>query len=219
MARRSASSVRATGTLPQAESAQSDLVPEQAGTQRSAGFAMLFLLLRAFSSGCAALTGVEAISNGVPAFKKPKSRNAATTLLLMGVIAVTMLMSIITLARMDRHQVRREPGRPSSRSTASRSATATSRTRSSASCRHAVFSGFPLGVVFVSIVTGLILILAANTAFNGFPVLGSILAKDGYLPRQLHTRGDRLAFSNGILILAGGRDRPDHRCTTPRSPS
>ena len=69
----------ATGTLPQAESAQFDLVPEQAGTSL-AGFAMLFLLLRAFSSGCAALTGVEAISNGVPAFKKPKSRNAATTL-------------------------------------------------------------------------------------------------------------------------------------------
>jgi hypothetical protein len=68
---------------------------------------------------------------------------------------------------------------------------------------HTVFSGFPVGVVFISIVTGIILILAANTAFNGFPVLGSILAKDGYLPRQLHTRGDRLAFSNGILILAG----------------
>ena len=67
----------------------------------------------------------------------------------------------------------------------------------------AVFSGFHPGVVLVSIVAGLILILAANTAFNGFPVLGSILAKDGYLPRQLHTRGDRLAFSNGILILAG----------------
>ena len=68
---------------------------------------------------------------------------------------------------------------------------------------HAVFDGFPLGVLVVSIVTGFILILAANTAFNGFPVLGSILAKDGWLPRQLHTRGDRLAFSNGILILAG----------------
>jgi hypothetical protein len=67
----------------------------------------------------------------------------------------------------------------------------------------AVFSGFHPGVIVVSIVAGLILILAANTAFNGFPVLGSILAKDGYLPRQLHTRGDRLAFSNGILILAG----------------
>jgi hypothetical protein len=67
---------------------------------------------------------------------------------------------------------------------------------------EAVFSNFHIGVVFVSIVTGLILFLAANTAFNGFPVLGSILARDGYLPRQLHTRGDRLAFSNGILILA-----------------
>ena len=67
----------------------------------------------------------------------------------------------------------------------------------------AVFDGFGPGVVLVSIVTGLILVLAANTAFNGFPVLGSILARDGFLPRQLHTRGDRLAYSNGILILAG----------------
>jgi amino acid transporter len=65
-----------------------------------------------------------------------------------------------------------------------------------------VFSDFPIGLYFVTAVTGIILVLAANTAFNGFPVLGSILAKDGFLPRQLHTRGDRLAFSNGILILA-----------------
>ena len=76
---------------------------------------------------------------------------------------------------------------------------------------HAVFGGFTPGIIYVSIMTGLILILAANTAFNGFPVLGSILAKDGYLPRQLHTRGDRLAFSNGILILRGRGDRPDRR--------
>ena len=85
-------------------------------------------------------------------------------------------------------------------------------------CRQTVFGGFPLGFFFVSIVTGVILVLAANTAFNGFPVLGSILAQDGYLPRQLHTRGDRLAFSNGILILAGLRDRADRRSSTPRSP-
>jgi hypothetical protein len=69
---------------------------------------------------------------------------------------------------------------------------------------HAVFDNFTPGIILVSVVTGLILILAANTAFNGFPVLGSILAKDGWLPRQLHTRGDRLAFSNGIIILAAG---------------
>src|SRR3954462_5205569 len=191
----------ATGTLPQAQSAQFDLVPEQAGSSL-AGFAMLFLLLRAFSSGCAALTGVEAISNGVPAFKKPKSRNAATTLLLMGVIAVTMLMSIITLTRMTGIRFAEDPatqltlnGQPVGESYVQETIIG--------QLSHTVFSGFPIGVVFISIVTGIILILAANTAFNGFPVLASILAKDGYLPRQLHTRGDRLAFSNGILILAG----------------
>jgi amino acid transporter len=192
----------ATGTLPQADSAQYDLVPEQAGTGL-AGFAMLFLLLRAFSSGCAALTGVEAISNGVPAFKKPKSRNAATTLLLMGAVSVTMLMSIITLTRMTGIRYAEDPatqltlnGQPVGSSYVQETIIG--------QLSQTVFSGFPVGVVFISIVTGVILILAANTAFNGFPVLGSILAKDGYLPRQLHTRGDRLAFSNGILILAGG---------------
>src|SRR6185503_2858073 len=89
----------AMGTLPQAQSAQFGLLPEP-GSQGLAGFAMVFLLLRAFSSGSAALTGVEAISNGVPAFKEPKSKNAATTLLLMGALSVTMLMSIITLVRL-----------------------------------------------------------------------------------------------------------------------
>ena len=168
------------------------------------GFALVFLLLRAFSSGCAALTGVEAISNGVPAFKKPKSKNAATTLLLMGVIAVTMLLSIITLARMDRRQVSPRTRRPSCtldglpvgdelRPGHVIGQLSQGRLRRLPARRRASSRSSP----------ALILVLAANTAFNGFPVLGSILAQDGYLPRQLHTRGDRLAFSNGILILAG----------------
>jgi amino acid transporter len=191
----------ATGTLPQAPSARFDLVPEQAG-RNLAGFAMLFLLLRAFSSGCAALTGVEAISNGVPAFKKPKSSNAATTLLLMGAVSVTMLMSIITLTRMTGIRYAENPG---TQLTLNGKPVGEGYVQETiiGQLSHTVFSGFPIGVVFISVVTGIILILAANTAFNGFPVLGSILAKDGYLPRQLHTRGDRLAFSNGILILAG----------------
>jgi amino acid transporter len=191
----------ATRTLPQAPSARFDLVPEQAG-RNLAGFAMLFLLLRAFSSGCAALTGVEAISNGVPAFKKPKSSNAATTLLLMGAVSVTMLMSIITLTRMTGIRYAEDPG---TQLTLNGKPVGEGYVQETiiGQLSHTVFSGFPIGVVFISVVTGIILILAANTAFNGFPVLGSILAKDGYLPRQLHTRGDRLAFSNGILILAG----------------
>jgi amino acid transporter len=191
----------ATGSLPQADSAQFGLIPEQ-GSEGLAGFAMVFLLLRAFSSGCAALTGVEAISNGVPAFKKPKSKNAATTLLLMGVVSVTMMMSIISLVRMTGIKFAENPG---TQLTLGGKPVGTSYTQDTiiGQLSKTIFYDFHIGVIFISIVTGIILILAANTAFNGFPVLASILARDGFLPRQLHTRGDRLAFSNGILILAG----------------
>ena len=191
----------AMGDLPLAESAKYELVPEH-GMEGLAGFAMFFLLLRAFSSGCAALTGVEAISNGVPAFRKPKSKNAATTLLMMGTIAVTMLMSIIFLANRIQLKFAEFPaeqlhlnGVPVGDSYVQETVLG--------QLAGTVFDTFPLGLYFIAGVTGIILILAANTAFNGFPVLASVLAKDGFLPRQLHTRGDRLAFSNGIAILAG----------------
>ncbi|AXB48478.1 APC family permease [Amycolatopsis albispora] len=162
------------------------------------GLAMVFLVLRAFTQGCAALTGVEAISNGVPAFRKPKSRNAATTLLMLGTIAVTMFMGIIVLAR--------ETGVVLAENPAEQLLNAPpgyTQDTLVVQLAETVFSGFAPGFFFVTVVTALILVLAANTAFNGFPVLGSILAQDRFLPRQLHTRGDRLAFSNGILFLAG----------------
>jgi amino acid transporter len=193
-----------TGALGQAESAQFELIPEP-DHEAMVGIASAFLLLRAFSSGCAALTGVEAISNGVPAFKKPKSTNAATTLLMMGVLSITMLGTIIGLGRATDIKIAERPaeqlalnGQPVGEAYIEQHPQDTVLGQ----LAHAVFGSFTPGIIYVSIVTGLILILAANTAFNGFPVLGSILAKDGYLPRQLHTRGDRLAFSNGILILA-----------------
>jgi amino acid transporter len=163
------------------------------------GIAFVFLIARAFSSGCAALTGVEAISNGVPAFTKPKSRNAATTLLLLGTIAVTLFMGIIVLAQQLGVKYAENPA------TQLLGAPAGYEQKTLvAQLAEAVFAGFPVGFFFIAIVTALILVLAANTAFNGFPVLGSILAQDRFLPRQLHTRGDRLAFSNGILFLSGG---------------
>ena len=190
-----------TGTLPSAESADLTLLPEH-GYESLGSIAMAFLFLRAFSSGCAALTGVEAISNGVPAFQKPKSANAATTLLLMGAIAVTMLMAMVTLARWTGIKYAEDPATQLVRDGVPVGDGYVQDTIMGQVAK-AVFSDFPIGVVLVSTFTGLILFLAANTAFNGFPVLGSILAKDGFLPRQLHTRGDRLAFSNGILILAG----------------
>ncbi|MBB4916447.1 APC family permease [Streptosporangium saharense] len=167
--------------------------------------AAAFLILRAFSSGCAALTGVEAISNGVPAFRKPKSKNAATTLLMMGLIAVTMFVGIIALGLASGVKLA-DPA------TAARDVLINGRPAGPdyyqqpiiAQVADAVFGNGSLFFIAIAAVTALILFLAANTAFNGFPVLGSILAQDRYLPRQLHTRGDRLAFSNGIVILAAG---------------
>jgi amino acid transporter len=161
------------------------------------GFALVFLVARSFSSGCAALTGVEAISNGVPAFQKPKSRNAATTLLMLGIIAVSMFMGMIVLAGKTGAQVVDDPamqltGTPPGYD----------QKTLVAQLAQVVFGSFHIGFLLIAAVTALILVLAANTAFNGFPVLGSVLAQYGYLPRQLHTRGDRLAFSNGILFLS-----------------
>ncbi|HEX9833723.1 MAG TPA: APC family permease, partial [Mycobacterium sp.] len=161
------------------------------------GFALVFLVARAFSSGCAALTGVEAISNGVPAFRKPKSRNAATTLLMLGVIAVSLFLGMILLARQTGVKIAERPheqlgGAPLDYQ----------QKTLIAQLAETIFHNFGPGLFVITGVTALILVLAANTAFNGFPVLASILAQDRYLPRQLHTRGDRLAFSNGILFLA-----------------
>nr|WP_202917156.1 APC family permease [Rhodococcus aetherivorans] len=178
-----------------AESAGFELVAEQSDL---AGIAFVFLLARAFSSGCAALTGVEAISNGVPAFRKPKSRNAATTLLMLGGIAIVLLLGMILLANKLGVVIAEHP------ETQLRGAPEGYQQKTLvAQLAHAVFDDFPLGFLLITIVTALILVLAANTAFNGFPVLASVLAQDRYLPRQLHTRGDRLAFSNGILFLSG----------------
>ncbi len=183
----------ATGHTPQAESATWTINAETSAS----GLLMVFLLARAFTSGTTALTGIEAVANGVPAFRKPKSKNAATTLLLLGIISMSMFTAITWLAtvtnvRMAEHDADLI-GLPAGQ---------TQKT-AIAQISQAIFTDFPAGFFYISVVTVLILVLAANTAFNGFPVLGSVLARDGYLPRQLHTRGDRLAFSNGIIFLAG----------------
>jgi amino acid transporter len=183
----------ATGHHLRAESAHYRVVAAHNYT----GLALAFLLLRAFASGCTALTGVEAISNGVPAFKKPKSKNAATTLALLGGIAVSMFMAITILAIVSHVHVAASThnliGLPKGQD----------QKTVVAQVGIAVFGHGSFGFYYLQAVTALILVLAANTAFNGFPVLASILAHDGYLPRQLNTRGDRLAFSNGILLLSG----------------
>jgi amino acid transporter len=186
------------GDEVQAHSAQYGIEPDPDYAVFT-GFAMVALLARTFSSGCAALTGVEAISNGVPAFQKPKSKNAATTLLLLGTIAVSMLIGVVALANLTDLRLI-DTGH--SHYTLNGERVEIVEETAIGQLARAVFEGFPLAFYFVVIATMLILFLAANTAFNGFPVLGSILARDGYLPRQLHTRGDRLAYSNGIIVLA-----------------
>ena len=154
-------------------------------TQKTGGLLTMFFLLRAFSSGCTALTGVEAIANGVPSFKKPKAENASKTLLMMAVLAITMFSGITALALASDVRVSHE----AHASVVSQIATA-------------VFGAKSFGFYYIQVSTALILVLAANTAYQGFPVLSSILAQDRYLPRQLHNRGDRLVFSNGVLALA-----------------
>jgi amino acid transporter len=182
----------------QAESAQYGIEPDPQYAAFT-GFAMIALLARTFSSGCAALTGVEAISNGVPAFRKPKSKNAATTLLLLGAVAITMVIGVVVLANLTGVKLV-DAGR--SYYTLNGERVDVIEKTGIAQLADVVFSDFRPGFYFVIAATFIILFLAANTAFNGFPVLGSILARDGYLPRQLHTRGDRLAYSNGIVVLA-----------------
>ncbi|MER6914054.1 APC family permease [Streptomyces sp. NPDC000594] len=182
-----------------APTADLEIKAEHAGL---AGFAMVFLLLRAFSSGCAALTGVEAISNGVPAFRRPKSRNAASTLALMGLLAVTMFCGIIGLAMATDVKMAENPAHDLLRDGVPVGDGYVQNPVIS-QVAAAVFGDGTFFFVLLAAATALVLFLAANTAYNGFPLLGSILAQDRYLPRQLHTRGDRLAFSNGIVLLAG----------------
>ncbi|MGY1670475.1 APC family permease [Geodermatophilus sp. SYSU D00710] len=188
-----------TGSDLAAESAGYTISP-QADYAELGGLALVLLALRAFASGCTALTGVEAIANGVPAFRPPKSRNAATTLALMGGVAAAMFAGITALALLTDVRYAASAcdlvGFADCETEPQRTVIA--------QVAAATFGGSQsVGFFAVQAFTAAVLVLAANTAFNGFPLLGSVLAQDRFLPRQLHTRGDKLAFSNGILLLAG----------------
>ena len=183
----------ATGNLPLAESAGYTLQHHDL-----ARAALAFLLLRAFASGCSALTGVEAIANGVQAFKPPKARNAQATLVAMGAVAVSLFAGVTYLA-LKTHVLYTInacdlQGFANCEITAQRSVMA--------QIAASVFGGHhAVGFYAVQATTALVLFLAANTAFNGFPQLGSVLAHDRYAPKALLARGDRLVFSNGVLVL------------------
>ncbi|MSW20375.1 MAG: amino acid permease [Actinobacteria bacterium] len=144
----------------------------------------LFMLLRAFSSGAVALSGVEAVSNGVPAFAKPESRNAATTLMWMGGILGTCFLGVSVLAARLRPYRGENDG------------------NGLGLMAQYLYGGKGLMFWLTMIATFLILILAANTAYADFPRLASIIAKDGFLPRQFFNKGARLVFSNGVIFLA-----------------
>jgi amino acid transporter len=166
------------GTAPHA------VTPDPIAT--GAGTITLFVLLRAFSSGSTALTGVEAIANGVNAFRRPQGRNAATTLGILGVISITLFLSVSYLA-VHEHAMPSE-----SVSVVSQIARATFPAGSATSFLYYA----------VQATTLLILVLAANTSFQGFPRLAALLARDNFAPRQFTNLGDRLVFSNGMLVLA-----------------
>ncbi|MCR2782984.1 MULTISPECIES: APC family permease [unclassified Microbacterium] len=157
--------------------------------------AVVLLVLRAFASGCSALTGVEAVANGVPAFRPPKERNARATLAIMGTIAIVLFAGLTTLALVAGVHYAENPchlvGFDCTQPQPSLMAQVAAAT-------------FGMGSVpfyVIQAATACVLLLAANTAFNGFPLLGSVLARDGYAPKSLDTRGDRLVYSNGMIIL------------------
>ena len=183
----------ALGDPPVAESAEFTVQAEQISQA-----AFVLLLLRAFSSGCSALTGVEAISNGVPAFRRPKVQNAQRTLVLMGGIAILLFSGLTAVALIADVHYAEEPchliGWEQCATEPQRSLIA--------QIASSVFGNNSVPFFIIQAATAAVLLLAANTAFNGFPLLGSVLARDGYAPKSLSTRGDRLIYSNGVIILA-----------------
>ncbi|NBQ93068.1 MAG: APC family permease [Micrococcales bacterium] len=189
------------GQTLEATSAHYDLIPTLEFTGNPTQVAVILLLLRAFASGCSALTGIEAIANGVPAFRAPKIKNANITMALMGSIAITMFLGTTWLAITSgvkylesEHQL----GNP-----AQIQEFLTNPQQSlMAQIGVAVFGDNSIMFYILQAATAAVLLLAANTAFNGFPLLSSVLSKDGFAPKMLQTRGDRLVYSNGMLSLA-----------------
>ncbi|WP_314456251.1 APC family permease [uncultured Microbacterium sp.] len=179
------------GDAPVASSQQYDVQAESL-TQA----ALVLLVLRAFSSGCSALTGVEAVSNGVPAFRKPKIRNAQTTLSLMGGIAILLFAGLTALALIAGVHYAENPC-----SLIGFDCANNPQPSLMAQVAAATFGSGSVLFFVIQAATACVLLLAANTAFNGFPLLGAVLARDGYAPKALNTRGDRLVYSNGMIIL------------------
>ncbi|WP_292875398.1 APC family permease [Microbacterium sp.] len=181
----------AAGSPPVASSAQY-AVHADSITQA----AVILLILRAFSSGCSALTGVEAVSNGVQAFRRPKVKNAQATLAAMGTIAAILFAGLVTLGLVSGVHYAENPC-----DLVGFACKTTPQPSLMAQIAAATFGMNSIPFFIIQAATACVLLLAANTAFNGFPLLGSVLARDGYAPKALNTRGDRLVYSNGMIIL------------------
>jgi amino acid transporter len=192
-----------TGTLSQAPSSRFEVLPEAAFDSGLVGLAGAVLVLRAFSEGAASLTGVEVPAGNVERFQESRSRNAAATLLLLGGAAAAMTAGVIYLAAAAGVRVVQDPDTQLRLDGGPIPADYTQNPVLSQLART-VFSESTALFILVGAATALVLLLAGHAAFSGFPQLASTLARDGYLPRQLRTRGDRLAFSNGILALGAG---------------
>ncbi|MDH6182536.1 amino acid transporter [Microbacteriaceae bacterium SG_E_30_P1] len=186
----------ALGDPPIAESSELVVQAESLGQA-----AFILLLLRAFASGCAALTGVEAISNGVPAFRRPKIQNAQRTLVAMGTIAIILFVGLIAVALISGAQYL-DCTDETIRTMAECTDPLSPQRSLIAQLAAATFGNNSVFFFVIQGATAAVLLLAANTAFNGFPLLGSVLATDRYAPKSLATRGDRLIFSNGVIALA-----------------
>ncbi len=168
---------------------------EIAESESLTALALIFLVARAFSSGTTALTGIGTVSSAVPSFQEPSGRNAARTLLVAGTISMVLFVSITWLALHTGVQIVEDPATLIGLPAGEQQQTVI------VQISTAVFGSIEWMIILVAIATMLILLAAANTAFSGFPLLTSMLSRDGYLPKQLHQRGDRLALSNGILLL------------------
>jgi amino acid transporter len=182
------------GDPPVASSAQYQVEGESL-----AQAAVILLILRAFSSGCSALTGVEAVSNGVQAFRKPKIRNAQQTLVAMGSIAILLFAGLTVIALVSGVHYAENPCALIGFDCANNPQPSLM-----AQVAAATFGMNSIPFFVIQAATACVLLLAANTAFNGFPLLGSVLARDGYAPKALNTRGDRLVYSNGMVLLGIG---------------
>lgn len=179
------------GDAPVASSAQYAVEAESLSQ-----VALILLVLRAFSSGCSALTGVEAVSNGVPAFRAPKVANAQKTLVMMGTTAILLFSGLTALGLIAGVHYAEDPC-----ALVGFDCVDQPQPSLMAQIAAATFGMGSIPFFIIQAATACVLLLAANTAFNGFPLLGAVLARDGYAPKSLNTRGDRLVFSNGMIIL------------------